>query len=69
MSCFHLYCPVGKVLADNECHVIGDINLDYLKWNAPEAGQKKIVENTKFEIDSRLLPTGGGAHQSVARSG
>ena len=35
-----------------ESYIIGDLNLDYLKWDDPDARQKKMVESTKLVIET-----------------
>ena len=36
----------------NECYIVGDLNLDFLKWDDPEARNKKMVESTKLEVET-----------------
>ena len=41
----------------NECYLVGDINLDHLKWETPEYRHKKMIENTKLVIETEgILP-------------
>ena len=35
-----------------ECYVVGDLNLDFLKWENPEFRHKKMIENTKTVIET-----------------
>ena len=37
---------------DAPCLIIGDINLDYLKWDQPEFHVARMVERTKLEIET-----------------
>ena len=34
------------------CVIIGDVNLDMLKWNAPENGQNNMIELVKTDIET-----------------
>ena len=40
------------VSKDNEVYVIGDTNLDYLKWDNPPHHIKKIIDEVKNEIET-----------------
>ena len=33
------------------CVLTGDINLDYMRWNLPEAGHVDMVEDTRMEME------------------
>ena len=37
---------------DSMCTLIGDTNLDHLRWDTPEQSHATMVENTKDEIES-----------------
>ena len=39
------------IASSNKCTVIGDINLDFLRWENPDYHQKKMVELTQMEIE------------------
>ena len=41
-----------EAAADSDCIVIGDINLDILKWDHPDQLNVNMVEATKLEIQS-----------------
>ena len=37
---------------DRNCIVLGDINLDFLKWNCPDSSQEEMIHLTQQEIES-----------------
>ena len=37
---------------DRNCIVLGDLNLDYQKWNSPDSSQEEMVLLTQHEIES-----------------
>ena len=37
---------------NNDTFIIGDINLDFSRWNNPAQGQKKMVDETKMELEA-----------------
>ena len=46
-----MHCTVCKYIRNARCIVLGDLNLDFLKWNDPISHQR-LVELTKQEIET-----------------
>ena len=41
-----------KASQGNECYVVGDLNLDHMKWDTPEFRHKAMIEQTKLMIET-----------------
>ena len=46
-------CWAAAAAQNKHCFLIGDLNLDFSKWQNPEAGQVRIVERVKTEIETQ----------------
>ena len=36
----------------DSCHIIGDVNLDYVKWNAPDFSQAQMISDSKDILEA-----------------
>ena len=50
---------VETVSMNSICHLIGDYNLDFLKWSTPDQAHKQMILDAKQTLDA------GGFHQLI----
>ena len=43
---------VESARISSTCHIIGDVNLDYVKWTAPDFSQQQMITDTKNSLEA-----------------